>query len=106
MTTHNHITSILNIFKGRTGKRLMLFLFLIPALAIAQETKKIIILQTSDVHSRIEPMTKVTGIMVRAGLSAGPLSCNSSAKKIRMYCYSTVAISLKVLLITICSRVK
>ena len=58
MTTHNHITSILNIFKGRTGKRLMLFLFLIPALAIAQETKKIIILQTSDVHSRIEPMTQ------------------------------------------------
>ena len=60
MTTHNHITSILNIFKGRTGKRLMLFLFLIPALAIAQETKKIIILQTSDVHSRIEPMTQGT----------------------------------------------
>ena len=40
MTTHNHITSILNIFKGRTGKRLMLFLFLIPALAIAQGNKK------------------------------------------------------------------
>ena len=58
MTTHNHITSILNIFKGRTGKRLMLFIFLIHELAIAQETKKIIILQTSDVHSRIEPMTQ------------------------------------------------
>lgn len=107
MTTHNHITSILNIFKGRTGKRLMLFLFLIPALAIAQETKKIIILQTSDVHSRIEPMTQEGDRNYgQAGLSAGPLSCNSFAKKIRMYCYSTVAISLKVLLITICSRVK
>ena len=57
MTTHNHITSVLNIFKGRTGKWLMLFLLLLPALATAQETKKLIILQTSDVHSRIEPMT-------------------------------------------------
>ena len=58
MTTHNHITSVLNIFKGRTGKWLMLFLLLLPALATAQETKKLIILQTSDVHSRIEPMTQ------------------------------------------------
>ena len=40
MTTHNHITSVLNIFKGRTGKWLMLFLLLLPALATAQETKK------------------------------------------------------------------
>lgn len=58
MTTHNHITSVLNIFKGRTGKWLMLFLLLLPALATALETKKLIILQTSDVHSRIEPMTQ------------------------------------------------
>ena len=58
MTTHNHITSVLNIFKGRTGKWLMLFLLLLPALATAQEIKKLIILQTSDVHSRIEPMTQ------------------------------------------------
>lgn len=36
----------------------MLFLLLLPALATAQETKKLIILQTSDVHSRIEPMTQ------------------------------------------------
>lgn len=46
MTTHNHITSIL------------LFLLLIPALACAQETKKLTLLQTSDVHSRIEPITQ------------------------------------------------
>ncbi len=58
MTTHNHITSVLNIFKGRAGKWLMLFLLLLPTLATAQETKKLIILQTSDVHSRIEPMTQ------------------------------------------------
>ena len=38
MTTHNHITSVLNIFKGRTGKWLMLFLLLLPALATAQES--------------------------------------------------------------------
>ena len=55
MTTHNHITSVLNIFKGRTGKWLMLFLLLLPALATAQETKKLIILQTSDIHSRCQP---------------------------------------------------
>ena len=47
MTTHNHITSVLNIFKGRAGKWLMLFLLLLPTLATAQETKKLIILQTS-----------------------------------------------------------
>lgn len=47
MTTHNHITSIL------------LFLLLIPAPACAQETKKLTLLQTSDVHSRIEPITQV-----------------------------------------------
>ena len=58
MTTHNLNTFIFYIFLGRTVNLLMLFLFLIPALAIAQETKKIIILQTSDVHSRIEPMTQ------------------------------------------------
>jgi len=55
MTTHNHITSVLNIFKGRTGKWLMLFLLLLPALATAQETKKLIILQTSDVLG-VDPM--------------------------------------------------
>ena len=59
MTTHNHITSVLNIFKGRAGKWLMLFLLLLPTLATAQETKKLIILQTSDVHSRIEENSDV-----------------------------------------------
>ena len=40
MTTHNHITSVLNIFKGRTGKVADAFPpFLLPALATAQETK-------------------------------------------------------------------
>ena len=107
MTTHNHITSILNIFKGRTGKRLMLFLFLIPALAIAQETKKIIILQTSDVHSRIEPMTQEGDRNYgQGGFVRRATFLQQFREEIRMYCYSTVAISLKVLLITICSRVK
>lgn len=46
MTTHNHITSLL------------LFLLLIPALVGAQETKKLTLLQTSDVHSRIEPIAQ------------------------------------------------
>ena len=107
MTTHNHITSVLNIFKGRTGKWLMLFLLLLPALATAQETKKLIILQTSDVHSRIEPMTqKATGTTVRVDLSVGQVSCSSSAKKIRMYCCSIAAISRKALLIIICLKVR
>ena len=92
MTTHNHITSVLNIFKGRTGKWLMLFLLLLPALATAQETKKLIILQTSDVH--------------RVDLSVGQVSCSSSAKKIRMYCCSIAAISRKALLIIICLKVR
>ena len=103
MTTHNHITSVLNIFKGRTGKWLMLFLLLLPALATAQETKKLIILQTSDVHSRIEPMTQEGD---RVDLSVGQVSCSSSAKKIRMYCCSIAAISRKALLIIICLKVK
>lgn len=45
MKTH-HITSVL------------LFLLLIPACIFAQETKKLTLLQTSDVHSRIEPITQ------------------------------------------------
>ena len=102
MTTHNHITSVLNIFKGRTGKWLMLFLLLLPALATAQETKKLIILQTSDVHSR----RKATGTTVRVDLSVGQVSCSSSAKKIRMYCCSIAAISRKALLIIICLKVR
>ena len=96
MTTHNHITSVLNIFKGRTGKWLMLFLLLLPALATAQETKKLIILQTSDVHSRIEPMTQEGDRNYGQG----------SAKKIRMYCCSIAAISRKALLIIICLKVR
>lgn len=107
MTTHNHITSVLNIFKGRTGKWLMLFLLLLPALATAQETKKLIILQTSDVHSRIEPMTQEGdrnygqgGFVRRASF------LQQFRKEIRMYCCSTVAISRKALLIIICLKVK
>lgn len=107
MTTHNHITSVLNIFKGRTGKWLMLFLLLLPALATAQETKKLIILQTSDVHSRIEPMTQEGDRNYgQVDLSVGQVSCSSSAKKIRMYCCSIAAISRKALLIIICLKVR
>lgn len=40
MTTHNHITSILNIFKGRTGKRLMLFLFFNSCIGNRSRNKK------------------------------------------------------------------
>ena len=54
MTTHNHITSVLNIFKGRTGKWLMLFLLLLPALATAQETKKLIIEITNLVQKPMQ----------------------------------------------------
>lgn len=55
MTTHNHTFSIL---KGTTGMKFLLLLLLIPAFTWAQETKKLTLLQTSDVHSRIEPITQ------------------------------------------------
>lgn len=50
----------------------------------AQDTKEIIILQTSDVHSRIEPINqKATVTMTRAVLSVVPLSSTSSARNIK-----------------------
>ncbi len=68
MTTHNHITSVLNIFKRKNQRKkwLMLFLLLLPALATAQKKQKLI-MQTSDVHSRIEPMTQERRPELRSG---------------------------------------
>ena len=73
----------------------------------AQDTKEIIILQTSDVHSRIEPINqKATVTMTRAVLSVVPLSSTSSARNIKMCCCSTAGIFHKVRLIIICSVAK
>lgn len=43
-------------FSGRSGMKLLLLFLLIPAFVWAQEVKNITLLQTSDVHSRIEPV--------------------------------------------------
>ena len=69
----------------------------------AQDTKEIIILQTSDVRSRIK---KATVTMTRAVLSVVPLSSTSSARNIKMCCCSTAGIFHKVRLIIICSVAK
>ncbi len=58
-----------------------------------KDTKEVIILQTSDVHSRIEPINqKGTNIITKVVLSAGLLFSKSSAKIIRMYCFSIAEI--------------
>lgn len=61
-----------------------------------KDTKEVIILQTSDVHSRIEPVNqKGTNTIIKVVFFAGLLFSNSSARSIRMCCFSTAEIFLK-----------
>lgn len=72
-----------------------------------KDTKEVIILQTSDVHSRIEPVNqKGDEYYNKGGFFAGLLFSNSSARSIRMCCFSTAEIFLKGHLIIICSAEK
>lgn len=58
MIYHNQMNPILHLFKGRIGIMFLLLLLLIPTLSYAQKKEKITILQTGDVHSRIEPISQ------------------------------------------------
>ena len=70
----------------------------------AQDTKEVIILQTSDVHSRIEPINqKGDRYYNKGGFVRRALFSKSSAKIIRMYCFSIAEIFPRGHLIIICS---
>ena len=69
----------------------------------AQDTKELILLQTSVLNRSIR---KVTAIIMKEDLSAGLLSLNSSAKSTTMYCCSIAGIFRRGLPIIICSRGK
>ena len=73
----------------------------------AQDTKELILLQTSDVHSRIEPVNqKGDRNYNEGGFVPGLLSLNSSAKSTTMYCCSIAGIFRRGLPIIICFRGK
>lgn len=54
---YNKKYSLLN-FGGKHGVVLLLILLFIPTFVVAQDAKKLILLQTGDVHSRIEPVSQ------------------------------------------------
>lgn len=58
MTNHNCSYTIPAFLKRGIGIKLLLLFVLIPVFVCAQQTNKLTILQTSDVHSRIEPVSQ------------------------------------------------
>lgn len=72
-----------------------------------KDTKEVIILQTSDVHSRIEPVNqKGDEYYNKGGFLRRAAFLERSARSIRMCCFSTAEIFLKGHLIIICSAEK
>ena len=73
----------------------------------AQDTKEIIILQTSDVHSRIEPINqKGDRNYDEGGFVRRATFLDQFPRSIKMCCCSTAGIFHKVRLIIICSVAK